>query len=171
MPCRRETNDFGLTDNGLLISDYFFIEELRGLRGTLGLPGTVAPFRAWRGSRDLVARSPKFHASALALRECLFSLTPVCVAIKCLQFPSTILDFTNRTTHGVTLRTTPNLIRLLLSLCVHYSFSRLEFLPNRLASARSGSQVRAPAPGRFTGGPPHVTRDTTPARTCRGGIS
>jgi len=41
------------------------IEELRGLRGTLGLPGTVAPFRAWRGSRDLVARSPKFHDSAV----------------------------------------------------------------------------------------------------------
>src|SRR5208282_498246 len=42
-------------------------EELRDLRGTLGLPGTVAPFRAWRGSRDLVAQSPKFHASAVAL--------------------------------------------------------------------------------------------------------
>jgi hypothetical protein len=40
-------------------------EELRNLRGTLGLPGTVAPFRAWRGSRDLVARSPKFHDLAV----------------------------------------------------------------------------------------------------------
>ena len=32
--------------------------------GTRGVPGTVAPFRAWRGSRDLVAQSPKFHVSA-----------------------------------------------------------------------------------------------------------
>ncbi len=40
--------------------------------GTRGDPGTVAPFRAWRGSRDLVAQSPKFHAPALAFisREC-----------------------------------------------------------------------------------------------------
>jgi hypothetical protein len=36
------------------------------IRGTRGVPGTVAPFRAWRGSRDLVAQSPKFHAPALA---------------------------------------------------------------------------------------------------------
>src|ERR1700732_1244099 len=58
----------------LPISDQ--IEELRGLRGTLGLPGTVAPFRAWRGSRDLVARSPKFHDSAVThLHDCTFSLT------------------------------------------------------------------------------------------------
>jgi hypothetical protein len=35
--------------------------------GTRGVPDTVAPFRAWRGSRDLVAQSPKFHASAVAL--------------------------------------------------------------------------------------------------------
>jgi hypothetical protein len=41
-------------------------EELRSPRGTLGFPGTVAPFRAWRGSRDLVARSPKFHVLAVA---------------------------------------------------------------------------------------------------------
>jgi hypothetical protein len=34
--------------------------------GTRGDPGTVAPFRAWRGSRDLVAQSPKFHAPAVA---------------------------------------------------------------------------------------------------------
>jgi hypothetical protein len=34
--------------------------------GTRGDPGTVAPFRAWRGSRDLVAQSPKFHAPAAA---------------------------------------------------------------------------------------------------------
>jgi hypothetical protein len=33
--------------------------------GTRGNPGTVAPFRAWRGSRDLVAQSPKFHAPAV----------------------------------------------------------------------------------------------------------
>ena len=39
-------------------------EELRVIRGTRGVPGTVAPFRAWRGSRDLVAQSPKFHAPA-----------------------------------------------------------------------------------------------------------
>ena len=35
--------------------------------GAQGDPGTVAPFRAWRGSRDLVAQSPKFHVSAVAL--------------------------------------------------------------------------------------------------------
>src|SRR5437867_2201429 len=47
-------------------------EELRVVCGTRGDPGTVAPFRAWRGSRDLVAQSPKFHAPALAQisREC-----------------------------------------------------------------------------------------------------
>src|SRR5579864_5852759 len=39
--------------------------ELRVLRGTRSYPGTVAPFRAWRGSRDFVAQSPKFHASAV----------------------------------------------------------------------------------------------------------
>ena len=33
--------------------------------GTRGNPDTVAPFRAWRGSRDLVAQSPKFHAPAV----------------------------------------------------------------------------------------------------------
>src|SRR5215470_964326 len=41
-------------------------EELRVICGTRGIPGTVAPFRAWRGSRDLVAQSPKFHAPAHA---------------------------------------------------------------------------------------------------------
>src|SRR5437667_8495899 len=41
-------------------------EELRVIRGTRGIPGTVAPFRAWRGSRDLVAQSPKFHAPTVA---------------------------------------------------------------------------------------------------------
>src|SRR5438552_19097604 len=41
-------------------------EELRVICGTRGVPGTVAPFRAWRGSRDLVAQSPKFHAPAVA---------------------------------------------------------------------------------------------------------
>src|SRR6266550_505404 len=47
-------------------------EELRVDCGTRGDPGTVVPFRAWRGSRDLVAQSPKFHAPALASisREC-----------------------------------------------------------------------------------------------------
>ena len=55
------------TDNRMRIADDApQIEELRSLRGTLGLPGTVAPFRAWRGSRDLVAQSPKFHAPAAA---------------------------------------------------------------------------------------------------------
>jgi hypothetical protein len=34
--------------------------------GTRGVPDTVAPFRAWRGSRDLVAQSPKLHAMAVA---------------------------------------------------------------------------------------------------------
>ena len=34
--------------------------------GARGVPGTVAPFRAWRGSRDLVAQSPKLHAPAVA---------------------------------------------------------------------------------------------------------
>src|SRR5579885_512678 len=41
-------------------------EEPRDIRGARGVPGTVAPFRAWRGSRDLVAQSPKFHAPAAA---------------------------------------------------------------------------------------------------------
>ena len=36
--------------------------------GTRGNPGTVAPFRAWRGSRDLVAQSPRFHAPAVTPR-------------------------------------------------------------------------------------------------------
>jgi hypothetical protein len=34
--------------------------------GTRGDPDTVAPFRAWRGSRDLVAQSPKLHERAVA---------------------------------------------------------------------------------------------------------
>ena len=34
--------------------------------GAQGNPGTVAPFRAWRGSRDLVAQSPKLHSPAAA---------------------------------------------------------------------------------------------------------
>jgi len=41
-------------------------EELRVVCGTQGVPDTVAPFRAWRGSRDLVAQSPKLHAPAVA---------------------------------------------------------------------------------------------------------
>jgi hypothetical protein len=41
-------------------------EELRVICGTRGVPDTVAPFRAWRGSRDLVAQSPKLHAPAVA---------------------------------------------------------------------------------------------------------
>jgi hypothetical protein len=57
-----------------LLSSFFFrhsppffqCEELRVICGTQGNPGTVAPFRAWRGSRDLVAQSPKFHAPAVA---------------------------------------------------------------------------------------------------------
>jgi len=44
----------------------FRCEELRVICGTRGFPGTVAPFRAWRGSRDLVAQSPKLHAPAVA---------------------------------------------------------------------------------------------------------
>jgi len=46
--------------------------EIFPARGTSGdlrhpsVPDTVAPFRAWRGSRDLVAQSPKFHAPAVA---------------------------------------------------------------------------------------------------------
>ena len=49
--------------------------------GTRGDPDTVAPFRAWRGSRDLVAQSPKLHERAVAKndeRECEFSLTQRC---------------------------------------------------------------------------------------------
>jgi hypothetical protein len=49
--------------------------------GTRGDPDTVAPFRAWRGSRDLVAQSPKLHERAVAKseeRECGFSLTQRC---------------------------------------------------------------------------------------------
>src|SRR6516164_46637 len=45
---------------------FFQCEELRVVWGTRGNPGTVAPFRAWRGSRDLVAQSPKLHAPAVA---------------------------------------------------------------------------------------------------------
>ena len=45
---------------------HFTCEELRVICGTRGVPGTVAPFRAWRGSRDLVAQSPKLHAPAVA---------------------------------------------------------------------------------------------------------
>ena len=36
-------------------------EELRELRGTRNLPVTVAPFRAWRGLRGIVAQNPKFQ--------------------------------------------------------------------------------------------------------------
>jgi len=49
------------------LSASFRREELRVICGTRGNPDTVAPFRAWRGSRDLVAQSPKFHAPAAAL--------------------------------------------------------------------------------------------------------
>jgi hypothetical protein len=49
-----------------MTGNFLQIEELRDPCGTLGLPGTVAPFRAWRGSRDLVAQSPKFHGVAVA---------------------------------------------------------------------------------------------------------
>src|SRR6266436_5644833 len=56
-------------------------EELRVNCGTRGVPDTVAPFRAWRGSRDLVAQSPKFHASAVAFSpgcEIQFSTAILC---------------------------------------------------------------------------------------------
>jgi len=46
----------------------FHREELRVICGTQGVPDTVAPFRAWRGSRDLVAQSPKLHALAVATK-------------------------------------------------------------------------------------------------------
>jgi hypothetical protein len=49
--------------------------------GTRGDPDTVAPFRAWRGSRDLVAQSPKLHERAVAKseeRECEVSLAQRC---------------------------------------------------------------------------------------------
>ena len=45
--------------------DFFHREELRVICGTQGVPDTVAPFRAWRGSRDLIAQSPKLHALAV----------------------------------------------------------------------------------------------------------
>ena len=41
-------------------------KEPRVICGTRGDPDTVAPFRAWRGSRDLVAQSPKLHERAVA---------------------------------------------------------------------------------------------------------
>ena len=44
-------------------------EELRVLRGTRAGPVTVAPFRAWRGSRGIVAQSPKFHRSAVSAEK------------------------------------------------------------------------------------------------------
>src|SRR5258705_4772191 len=54
-------------------------EELRVNCGTRGVPDTVAAFRAWRGSRDLVAQSPKFNASAVAIScDCEFSLAQRC---------------------------------------------------------------------------------------------
>jgi hypothetical protein len=56
-------------------------KELRVICGTRGDPDTVAPFRAWRGSRDLVAQSPKLHERAVAKsdeRECEFSLAHRC---------------------------------------------------------------------------------------------
>src|SRR5580704_11278694 len=56
-------------------------KEPRVICGTRGDPDTVAPFRAWRGSRDLVAQSPKLHERAVAKsekRECEFSLTQRC---------------------------------------------------------------------------------------------
>jgi hypothetical protein len=43
--------------------------ELRSLRGTRNWPVTVAPFRAWRGSRGIVAQSPKFHRSSVARKN------------------------------------------------------------------------------------------------------
>src|SRR5215469_15430173 len=55
-----------LTAPSLGLQSFSRREELRVICGTRGIPGTVAPFRAWRGSRDLVAQSPKFHAPAVA---------------------------------------------------------------------------------------------------------
>src|SRR5215831_1073225 len=64
--------------------NFFRREELRVICGTRGIPGTVAPFRAWRGSRDLVAQSPKFHAPAhahfRAPAEKILTHSPICVA-------------------------------------------------------------------------------------------
>jgi hypothetical protein len=52
-------------------------KEPRVICGTRGDPDTVAPYRAWRGSRDHVAQSPKLHERAVAKndeRECEISL-------------------------------------------------------------------------------------------------
>src|SRR5437016_9611753 len=68
-----DTKDaFTTSDQFRATGNFLRCEELRVICGTRGDPGTVAPFRAWRGSRDLVAQSPKFHAPALACiwREC-----------------------------------------------------------------------------------------------------
>src|SRR5437016_666149 len=62
-----DTKDaFTTSDQFRATGNFLRCEELRVICGTRGDPGTVAPFRAWRGSRDLVAQSPKFHAPALA---------------------------------------------------------------------------------------------------------
>src|SRR5437016_10919011 len=68
-----DTKDaFTTSDQFRATGNFLRCEELRVICGTRGDPGTVAPFRAWRGSRDLVAQSPKFHAPAPASisREC-----------------------------------------------------------------------------------------------------
>jgi len=77
-----------ISDLRLLLADYrpAQLEELRSLRGTLGFPGTVAPFRAWRGSRDLVAQSPKFHVSAVV--HCLTATKSLTYRSEALQFRS-----------------------------------------------------------------------------------
>jgi hypothetical protein len=50
----------------LALSNGCPFKEPRVICGTRGDPDTVAPFRAWRGSRDLVAQSPKLHERAVA---------------------------------------------------------------------------------------------------------
>jgi hypothetical protein len=46
------------------------------IRGTRSWPATVAPFRAWRGLRGIVAQSPKFHRSPVGA-ENFFAAQPL----------------------------------------------------------------------------------------------
>src|SRR6202012_1167310 len=73
---RSEEFGFGYSRRSILVGCPF--KEPRVICGTRGDPDTVAPFRAWRGSRDLVAQSPKLHERTVAKkqeRECVISLT------------------------------------------------------------------------------------------------